>query len=141
MIYFGVLFVLVPSEIYLSKPILGSLGDLYDSAMYKSMIYYNTEGVMGSVLASGHAYWEFGYIGLLIYPYFYVLILHLLSSARLPFFPYLNVFIALILIGGLITDGFSTLFIPVYAINDMFIKSCLPILIFYYFYNRVFYSK
>jgi len=132
-IYNGIFTLFIPSEIYPDKPILGSPGLLHDMAMYKSMINYNLDGLMGSVLASGHAYWELGYFGLIVYPLFYVCILYTLTSIKLPYFPYFNILIVLIILGGLITDAFSTLFIPIYAIIDIFIKSCLPLIILQYF--------
>ena len=128
-IYEGLFTLFIPSEFYPDKPILGSPGVLHDMAMYKSMIYYNLDGLMGSVLASGHAFWELGYFGLVLYPFFYVLILYGITSIKLPYFPFFNILIVLIILGGLITDAFSTIFIPIYAIIDVFFKSCLPLII------------
>lgn len=134
-IYEGIFSLFIPSEIYPNKPILGSPGGLHDMAMYKSMIFYNLNGLMGSVLASGHAFWELGYFGLIIYPLFYVIIIFSLTSFKLPYFPYFNILIVLIILGGLITDAFSTIFIPIYAILDIFFKSCLPLIILFYLIN------
>jgi len=132
-IYKGLFMLFIPSEIYSDKPILGSPGMLHDMAMYKSMIYYNLDGLMGSVLASGHAFWELGYFGLTVYPLFYVSIIYCITSIKLPYFPYFNILIALIILGGLITDAFSTIFIPIYAILDIFFKSCLPLISLLFF--------
>jgi hypothetical protein len=137
-IYNGILTLFIPTELYLNKPILGSPGILQDMAMYKSMINYNLEGVMGSVLASGHAFWELGYIGIALYPIFYVFVIYSLSSFRLPCFPFFNVLFTFIILGGLITDAFSTVFIPIYSLIDVLIKTCIPVFILFLFYNRIF---
>jgi hypothetical protein len=140
-IYEGFFSVFIPTELYVNKPILGSPGLVHDMAMYRSMVNYNSEGMMGSVLASGHAFWELGYFGLILYPFFYVVLLKILTSARLPYFPFLNILISLIILGGLITDSFSTLFIPIYAIIDIFLKSCIPLIIILYFLKYFFKSN
>ena len=140
-IYNGLFSLFIPSEILPDKPILGSPGVLHDMAMYKSMIYYNLDGLMGSVLASGHAFWELGYFGLVIYPFFYVLILYSITSIKLPYFPFFNILVVLIILGGLITDAFSTIFIPIYAIIDIFLKSCLPLIILLFLIVHILKSK
>jgi hypothetical protein len=131
--YSGALFAFVPRLLWPEKPMLGSLDHTeFESATYKVMEWgYGEFGTMGPILASAHAYWEGGWIWLivagLITGLFWNFVFRYCS--HLP-----DIFAAIIIFtfaAALLIDGLLTMLVPLYSIIIRCWLSLLPLLIIY----------
>lgn len=139
-IYTGALLLFMP-RVIIDRPVLGSPTQNFDDAAIFKVMQLNyadaTFLTMGPVLASGHAYWEGGYLG--------VLILALLSSLiwitvirfsyRLPVL--LGILLCILSSCALLVDGFITMFTPLYAMVSLFWKNLLPLFLLFLVYAKI----
>lgn len=131
--YLGSLLAFIPRGIWPEKPMLGSLDHTeFESAMYKVMLLgYGEPGTMGPFLASAHAYWEGGWIWLvmagLITGFFWNFVFRCCS--RLP-----DIIAAVVIFtfgAALLIDGLLTMLLPLYSFIIRIWLSLLPLLIIY----------
>lgn len=131
--YSGAFLAFVPREIWPDKPMLGSLDHTeFESAMYKVMLLGHGEpGTMGPFLASAHAYWEGGWIWLVIAGLITGLFWNVIfrCCSRLP-----DVIAAVVIFtfgAALLIDGLLTMLAPLYSFIIRFWLSLLPLFIIY----------
>lgn len=131
--YSGTFLAFIPRGIWPDKPMLGSLDHTeFESAMYKVMLLgYGEPGTMGPFLASAHAYWEGGWIWLvvagLITGLFWSFIFRYCS--RLP-----DIIAAVVIFtfgAALLIDGLLTMLAPLYSFIIRLWLSILPLFIIY----------
>lgn len=133
MTYLGTIFAPVPRVFWAEKPMLGSLDHtVNESAMYKVMLLGHGEpGTMGPYLASAHAYWEGGWIWLvvagLITGLFWNMIFY--YCRQLP--DSIAAIIILTFAAALLTDGLLTMLAPLHAYIIRCWLSLLPLFIIY----------
>lgn len=131
--YTGALFAFIPRGVWPEKPMLGSLDHTEsESAMYKVMLVGHGEpGTMGPLLASAHAYWEGGWIWLvvagLITGVFWNSVFR--YCRQLP--DIIAAVITLSFAAALLIDGLLTMLTPLYAFIIRFWLSLLPLFIVY----------
>lgn len=131
--YLGAPFALIPRGVWPEKPMLGSLDHTeFESAMYKVMLMGHGEpGTMGPLLASAHAYWEGGWIWLVVAG----LITGIFWNAVFRYCRKLPDIIAAVITlsfaAALINDGLLTMLTPLYAFIIRFWLSLLPLLCIY----------
>ena len=138
-IYLGALTTFIPTYLLEQKPILGS--DNADSsgyAMYRVIsLGYNREGEMGPFLTSAHAYWEGGWIWVIVVGFItglfwrYVFIF----SSRFPVA--IETAIIFSFSSSLLIDGLITMINPMYSIISMFMRSVAPLILIYWFVKKV----
>lgn len=139
-IYTGAIFYFIPRFI-IPRPVLGSPNDNFkDAAIFKVMdlnYSYNSFITMGPLLASAHAYWEGGILG--------IVFISLISSSiwicifimayKKPI--YMGLIICLLMGCALLIDGFISMFTPLYALISMFWKTVIPFLLISYAYFKM----
>ena len=139
-IYTGALFFFVPRVIF-DRPVIGSPnGDFKDAAIFKVMElnYHDASFItMGPLLASAHAYWEGGYLGVVIIALFAsgIWIMLIRFSYRQP--PLFGLLVCLLFCCALLIDGFITIFAPLYAMIAIFWKSLLPLFLLYFAFYKI----
>jgi hypothetical protein len=139
-IYTGALFYFFPRFV-INRPVIGSPDEYFQhAAIFKVMAlnYANDTFInMGPMLASAHAYWEGGYIGVIIIAmlcsFFWISLITI--SYRLPML--LGLTICLMVCCALLIDGFISIFTPLYALISIVWKSILPLLLLYFIYYKV----
>ncbi|MGV1012114.1 MAG: hypothetical protein ACOYBS_06665 [Flavobacterium sp.] len=138
-IYKGAFFVFVPRFI-MDRPVYGSSSDSFEDAGIFKVMQLNYDATfinMGPLLASAHAYWEGGYLGVaiiaLLTSFFWSLILKF--SYKIP--PFLGLVFCLLTCCALLIDGFITIFYPLYSFIGVFWKSLLPLYLFYIIYFKI----
>jgi hypothetical protein len=131
-IYTGAILFAVPRFFWPEKPISGSLdGNDESTAVYKVIdIGYNLP-YMGSILASAHAYWEGGWIAVILYGFITGLLWSgvFIFCRKLP--EHLSWIIALSFAAALLIDGFLTALYPLYAYILIAWKYIMPTLVLY----------
>lgn len=130
MTYAGALFAFIPRDIWAEKPMLGSLNHTeFESAIYKVMLSgYDEPGTMGPILASAHAYWEGGWVWLviagLITGIFWNLVFR--YCRRLP--DLIAAVVTFTFAAALLIDGLLTMLMPLYSFIIRCWLSVLPLL-------------
>lgn len=142
-IYRGAFFIFVPRFI-MDRPVYGSSTDSFeDAGIFKVMqLNYNTTFInMGPLLASSHAYWEGGYVGVIIIALLTSLLwISLLNfSYKLP--PYLGLVFCFITCCALLIDGFITILYPLYSFLGVLFKNLLPLYLLYLIYIKIKFPK
>jgi hypothetical protein len=131
-VYLGSALFPVPRYFWPEKPIPGSLDDNPEnSAIYKVVdIGYNLP-YMGSLLASAHAYWEGGWIAVILYGFLTGLLWLwiFVFCSKLP--EHLAWIIALSFLSSLLIDGFLTALYPLYTYILIAWKYVMPTLVLY----------
>lgn len=131
-VYLGSALFPVPRYFWPEKPIPGSLDDNPEnSAIYKVVdIGYNLP-YMGSLLASAHAYWEGGWIAVILYGFLTGLLWFwiFVFCSKLP--EHLAWIIALSFLASLLIDGFLTALYPLYTYILIAWKYVIPTLVLY----------
>lgn len=133
-IYLGSFFFPIPRFFWPNKPIPGSVNeDEANSAVFKVMDNGHDLPYMGPILASAHAYWEGGYMAVLLYGFVtgVLWVSIFLLCSKLPY--NLSMIIVLSFSAALLIDGFITIFSPLYAYILIFWKWVFPTLFFYVF--------
>lgn len=133
--YSGSIFAFVPRALWDEKPMLGSLDHTeFESATYKVMdLAYGVSGTMGPLLASAHAYWEGGWIWLVVAG----LITGLFWNIVFRFCRRLPVVYAAVIIftfaAALLIDGLLTMLVPLYSLIIRMWLSIIPLFFIYWF--------
>jgi hypothetical protein len=139
-IYTGALFYFIPRIIF-NRPVIGSPNENYkDAGIFKVMELNYAEAsfiTMGPLLASAHAYWEGGYLGVVI-----IAILASFLWITIIWFCYkqptlFGVLVVLLCCCALLIDGFISIFTPLYALIAIFWKNLLPLFLFYFMYMKL----
>jgi hypothetical protein len=129
------LYVPVPRVFWPDKRPAGSIDETnYGAAIYLAVrITYGTPiQTMGPILASAHAYWEWGWLGVLvsgvITGLFWNVLLTLCERSARP----LHLIVVLSFSAALLIDGFLTTLYPLYAFAGIFWLSVFPTLVAYF---------
>lgn len=131
-VYTGSILFPVPRFFWPEKPIAGSLDDKDEStAVYKVIDIGHGLPYMGPLLASAHAYWEGGWIAVILYGFITGLLwLGIFVFCRkLPV--HLAWMVALSFAAALLIDGFLTALYPLYAYILIAWKYVMPTLVLY----------
>lgn len=138
-IYTGAIFYFTPRVLF-DRPVIGSPnGDFQDAAIFKVMnLNYDTSFItMGPLLASAHAYWEGGYLAVvligLITCLLWILLLRFCYRYPLP----LGFLVCLLGCCALLIDGFVTALSPLYAMISIFWKNFLPLCLLYCVFVKI----
>lgn len=142
-IYKGAFFVFVPRFI-MERPVYGSSTNSFeDAGIFKVMqLNYDTTFInMGPLLASAHAYWEGGYLGLVIIAllasFFWIIILRF--SYKLE--PLVGLVFCLLTCCALLIDGFITMLYPLYSLIGIFWKNLFPLYLLYVIYFKINFTR
>ena len=129
--YLGSFVFLIPSGIWPEKPVPGSEdGSGFGASIYKVMeLSYGEKGSMGPLLASAQAYWEGGWIWLVIAGFVTGLVWRGIFGIcrRLP--PDLAAVFSLSFAAALLVDGLLSMLVPLYSIVLVLSQSIFPLII------------
>jgi hypothetical protein len=141
-IYDGLLYSLIPKELIIKKPLLGSdSGDESGYAMYKVISLGYNLGEMGPLLASAHAYWEGGLLWLVVAGLLTGLFWNFLFQ-KLSYLPTeLKTILILCIAASFLVDGFISMLTPIYSILNTLIRTIIPISTIYFIFKFIFKKK
>jgi hypothetical protein len=131
--YLGSIFLPIPRVIWEAKPISDSLNNSeLESAMYKVMdLSYGATGQMGPFLASAHAYWEGGWIWLIIAGFLTGLIWNSLFICCRRMSDNMAAIVILSFSASHMVDGLLTMMSPIYSYIDLIWLSIVPLYVAY----------
>jgi hypothetical protein len=126
----GALYLPIPRSLWPAKRPAGSVDDTnYGSAVFivrrvgYDAPFYN----MGPILASGHAYWEGGWIWLIIAGALTGIFWRIAAAWSARQGPYLSIVFCLSFASALLIDGFMTTLYPAYALIDVVWAVIVPL--------------
>ena len=131
---FSAFFVPIPRVFWPTKRPPGSTDETsYGAAIYLAvrLTYGAPIYAMGPILSSAHAYWEWGWLGVVlsgvITGLFWNVLLTLCERSARP----LHLIVVLSFSAALLIDGFLTALMPLYAIVTIFWSAVFPTLLLY----------
>lgn len=131
--YLGSIFLPIPRLLWTEKPMMGSLDHSeFESAMYKVMeLAYGGLGQMGPMLSSAHAYWEGGWVWLIVAGLITGLIWNIIFNYCRHLPDNIAAIIILTFAAAHMVDGLLTMLVPIYSLIDVVWLSLLPLFIIY----------